>query len=267
MNAEAESRYQFAVRAAQEAGAVALRFFPDTASDEFARQVEHKPDDSPVTVADREAEAYLRKTLLGKYPSDGFLGEETGDQPGGSGFRWVIDPIDGTRSFVRGIPFWATLVGLMYGDECLAGVVVEPSLNNTYRAIRGGGAFKNDKPIRVSRVATLHESILATADINFFDRAGHCDVYLHMATRVQRQRGYGDYFGFVLLAQGSVDAMLDYGVHEWDIAALVPIVREAGGEFTDWEGSLRLDRPDVLATNGRVHSEALRTIATVLSHK
>jgi histidinol-phosphatase len=265
MNAAAESRYHFAVTATQQAGEVAKRYFPDTCSDEFARFVEWKPDSSPVTVADREAEAFLRKTLLTEFPDDGFLGEESGEATSRSGFVWVIDPIDGTRSFVRGIPLWATLVGLLHEGESVAGVVVEPSLGNIYRAIRGGGAFKNDRRIRVSQVNNLKDSILATCDVNFFNQAGCPQVYFEMARRVQRQRGYGDYFGFVLVAQGSCDAMLDYGVHPWDVAALIPIVQEAGGRFTDWDGAARLDRPDVLASNGRVHDEALAVVRAARS--
>src|SRR5262245_24521493 len=133
MNPEFSSRYEFAVAAAQEAGRVARRFFPDTTSAEFARHVEWKDDNSPVTVADRAAEACLREAIRAKFPSDGFLGEESGELPGTSGFRWIIDPIDGTRSFVRGIPLWATLVGLECRGESIAGVVVEPALGNTYR--------------------------------------------------------------------------------------------------------------------------------------
>src|SRR5579884_3713811 len=150
MSPEWKARYELAVTAAEEAGRIARGHFPDIAISEFARQVEWKPDQSPVTIADRQAEEYLRSTLLGKFPLDGFLGEESGDQPGSSGFRWIIDPVDGTRSFVRGIPLWATLVGLEYRDEPIAGVAVLPVLGHTYRALRGDGAFRNDHRIRVS---------------------------------------------------------------------------------------------------------------------
>src|SRR5436190_12108402 len=125
MNSGAQARYDVMIGAAREAGRIALNYYPDLRAAEFAAQVIWKDDNSPVSVADREAEQYLRKTLLGAFPDDGFLGEEFGDQPGGSGYRWVVDPIDGTRSFVRGIPHWATLVGLEYRGEVVAGVAVE----------------------------------------------------------------------------------------------------------------------------------------------
>jgi histidinol-phosphatase len=257
MNAEWQSRYEFAVAAAQEAGKIALGYFPDTTATDFAKRVEIKPDSSPVTIADREAELHLRSVLLGHFPTDGFLGEEFGEQPGTSGFRWIVDPIDGTRSFVRGIPLWATLVGLEHLGELVAGVVFEPALGNTYRAIRGKGAFKNDRLIRVSTVNRLENAILGTSDFNSFDKAGKVNVFLIVSRCVQRQRGYSDYFGFTLVAQGSIDVMLDYGVHPWDIAAIVPIIEEAGGVFSGWSGAKTVHRPDVIATNGLLHSTAL----------
>src|SRR5262249_11476784 len=135
MNPEWKSRYEAAVEAAQQAGKLALGFYDTNLA------VEWKQDESPVTVADRNAEALLRQTLLSEFPDDAFLGEEYGDEPGSSGFRWVVDPVDGTRSFVRGIPIWATLVGLEYKGEQIAGVAVLPALGDTYRALRGDGAY------------------------------------------------------------------------------------------------------------------------------
>src|SRR5437870_995177 len=151
LNPEWRSRYDLAVRAARQAGQLALGYFDTDLT------VEWKQDHSPVTVADREAEALLRTTLLGAFPRDGFLGEESGDTPGTSGFRWIIDPIDGTRSFVRGIPIWGTLVGLEYRGEQIAGVVEVPALGLTYRALRGDGAYRNHRRIGVSNVSVLAE--------------------------------------------------------------------------------------------------------------
>src|SRR5207302_4633984 len=133
--------------------------------------VEWKADHSPVTLADQGAEQMLRATLLGKFPRDGFLGEESGDTPGASGFRWIIDPIDGTRSFVRGIPIWATLVGLEYKSELIAGVVEVPTLGHTYHALRGNGAFRDGTRIRVSDVARLDESMLFYSSLSWFIKA------------------------------------------------------------------------------------------------
>jgi histidinol-phosphatase len=262
MNAEWQSRYDLAVTVAQQAAKMALRFFPDTLSANFARHVDSKPDASPVTNADREAELHLRSSLLGRFGNDGFLGEEFGEIIGSSGFRWIVDPIDGTRSFVRGIPLWATLVGLEYRDEMIAGVIVEPVFGNTYRALRGDGSYKNDKRIHISNVDLLKNAILGTSDFNSFDQAGHADIYEEMSRQVQKQRGYGDYFGFVLVAQGSIEMMLDYGVHPWDVAAIIPIIEEAGGIMTAWDGKMPLNRPDVLASNGLLHSAALEWLQT-----
>src|SRR6516165_4856298 len=152
MNPEWCSRYEVAIAAAQQAGQLALGHF-DTGI-----TIEWKQDHSPVTLADKGAEALLRSLLLGKFPQDGFLGEESGDTPGSSGYRWIIDPIDGTRSFVRGVPIWGTLVGLDYKGESLAGAVSVPAMGLIYRALRGEGAFRNDRPIRVSVVNSLSEA-------------------------------------------------------------------------------------------------------------
>src|SRR5262249_59871718 len=145
MNADWRNRYEVALDAAFQAGRFALQPFDQDVA------VQWKPDRSPVTVADQGAEQLLRKTLLDKFPRDGFLGEESGAVEGTSGYRWIIDPIDGTRSFVRGVPIWATLVGLEYKGEPIAGVAYLPAMNQTYRALRGDGAYRDDRSIQVSK--------------------------------------------------------------------------------------------------------------------
>jgi len=251
MNPEWRARYELAVEAAQQAGQLALRYYDTDVT------VEWKHDKSPVTVADREAEALLRSTLLRAFPQDGFLGEESGDTPGASGFRWIIDPVDGTRSFVRGVPLWATLVGLEYKDEQIAGVAVVPALGNTYRALRGDGAYRDGRRIHVSDVGTLAEAHLFYSSISWFVKAGCQDAFLKLAAQTQRQRGYGDFYGFVLVAQGSGDVMFEHGCHAWDLAALQVIVEEAGGRMTAWDGKPDIHRPDVIASNGKLHDTIL----------
>jgi histidinol-phosphatase len=260
MNPDWIARYDLAVRTAQEAGRIALNFFPDTKAAEFAAQVIWKADNSPVTVADRNAEKHLRKVLLSAFPGDGFLGEEFGDQPGTSGFRWIVDPIDGTRNFVRGVPHWATLVGLEHRGEPIAGVVVEPVINRTFRAVKGGGAFRDDVPIRVSPIDRLDDAVLFYSSLSWFERAGKRDVFLKLMTQTQRQRGFGDYYGHVLVAQGSGELMIEHGVHPWDVAALKVIVEEAGGRFTDWGGTPTIHSTDVVASNGKLHDVALKIL-------
>ncbi len=251
MNPEWRSRYELAVEAAHKAGQLALRYF------DGSFQVEWKADCSPVTVADREAEQLLRQTLLGAFPGDGFLGEEFGDTPGSSGFRWIIDPIDGTRNFVRGIPLWATLVGLEYREEVIVGVADVPALGHTYRALRGDGAYRNDGRIRVSDVADLSRSMLFYSSLSWFLKAGRQEAFLELTRRTERQRGFGDYYGHVLVAQGSGEVMIEHGVHAWDVAAIQPLVEEAGGRFSDWSGQPNIHSPDVLISNGKLHDEVL----------
>src|SRR5262245_59608371 len=218
MNPEWRARYELAVDVARQAGQVALRYY------ETVLNVEWKQDRSPVTVADREAEAVLRTKLLGAFPADGFLGEESGDTPGSSGFRWIIDPVDGTRSFVRGVPLWATLVGLEYRGEQIAGVAEVPALRQTYRALRGDGAFRDDRRIHVSTIDRLDEAHVYYSSISWFIKGGCDKQFLDLVTRTQRQRGFGDCWGFLLVAQGSGEIMIEHGVHAWDLAALKPIV-------------------------------------------
>ncbi len=254
MNPEWKARYEEGVRAAQAAGKIALQYF------DAGVAVETKADLSPVTVADRNAEQTLRKHILRFFPDDGFLGEEFGDTPSQTGYRWILDPIDGTRSFIRGIPIWATLVGLEYRGEMIGGIVYNPVWNQTHRALRGDGAFRDDRRIRVSDVAELNKSLISYSSFGFFKAAGRQDAFTELLAKTDRSRGYADYYGFVLVAQGSVDLMADHGVHEWDIAGLQVIVEEAGGKMTDWSGGHDLKRPDVLATNGRVHEAALEIL-------
>jgi histidinol-phosphatase len=261
MNADWRTRYELAIEAAQEAGRIGLKYYPDIDSAAFSSRVEWKEDHSPVTLADREAEAVLRARLLGAFPHDGFLGEESGDTPGSSGFRWVIDPIDGTRSFVRGIPIWATLVGLEYRGEALAGVAFVPPLGHVYRALVGDGAFRDNRRIQVSTIGKLADAQLFYSSLSWFAKANREAEFLNLARRTQRQRGFGDFYGFLLVAQGSGELMVEYGVHRWDVAAIKPIVEEAGGRFSDWDGQPSLDRPDVIASNGLMHEEALRLLS------
>jgi histidinol-phosphatase len=255
MNPDWRARYETAVSAARAAGQLALRYY------ESQLEVEWKEDLTPVTVADREAEALLRGTLLGRFPDDGFLGEESGDKPGGSGFRWVIDPIDGTRSFVRGVPLWGTLVGLEYHGEQIAGVADAPALGQTWRALRGDGAYRNDRRIHVSDVSELGQAYLFYSSVSWFVKVGKQELFLNLAARTLRQRGYGDFYGFVLVAQGSGEVMFEHGCHPWDLSALTALVQEAGGRFTNWQGRTDIHSSDVVASNGRLHDEVLRLLA------
>lgn len=253
MNPEWRSRYELAVDVARKAGDLAKSYF------DGSFEVIIKDDMSPVTVADRKAEELIRAEVSRHFPTDGFLGEEFGDQPGESGFRWVIDPIDGTKSFIRGIPLWGTLVGLEYRGETIAGAVYAPGLNQLFHALRGNGAYRDQKRIRVSDVAHLSQSLLCYSSISWFRLNNKEAAFLDLAAKTDRQRGYGDFLGFLMVAQGSAEFMIDHGVHAWDVAALIPIVEEAGGRMTNWAGEVTIHSPDVLASNGPLH-EAARSV-------
>lgn len=255
MNPDWRSRYDAAVAITQQAGRHALRYFDNNVA------VEWKRDATPVTVADREAEALLRGVLRTAFPHDGFLGEEHGEELGTSGYRWIIDPIDGTRNFIRNIPIWGTLVGLEYHDEPIAGVIDVPALGQTYRALRGDGAYRGERRIRVSDVDRLADATIFYTSLSWFEKAGRRDDFFDLVMRTQVQRGFGDFYGHMLVAQGSGELMVEHGVHVWDVAAILPIIEEAGGRFTDWDGNRTIHRPDVLISNGKLHDEVLRILS------
>lgn len=251
MNQDWRSRYELAVEVARQAGNLAKKYF------DSGFEVEWKQDQSPVTVADKKAEELIRATIKKHFPHDGFLGEEYDDEPSTSGYRWVIDPIDGTRAFVRHIPIWGTLLGLEYKDDPIAGVAYAPALGNLWRGLRGDGAYRDDRKIRVSDVKQLDQAYMSYSGVSWFKKAGHLDRFIELSNSTERARGLGDFYGFMLVAQGSVDVMVDHGVHAWDVAALVPIVEEAGGTFTDWSGNRTIHSTDVVASNPALHRPLL----------
>src|SRR5947209_5985497 len=209
MNPDWRARYELAVEAAERAGEIARGYFPEGDPADFAAHVEWKPDRSPVTAGDRAAEAFLRNRLINAFPADGFLGEEYGEKPGDSGFRWVVDPIDGTRNFMRGLPLWGTLVGVEYRGEAVAGAAVMPALGHTYRALRGDGAFRNGRRLRVSDAATLDDAILVCSSLSGFAKVGREAQFLELVHRTQRQRAFGNFYGFVLIAEGAAEIMAE----------------------------------------------------------
>ena len=251
LNPDWRTRYDLAVEAARKAGDLARSYYESTF------EVEHKIDSSPVTIADKNAEKLVRDAVTAAFPNDGFLGEEFGDQPGTSGFRWVIDPIDGTKSFIRHVPIWATLIGLEYRGEQIGGVVYIPVFGMMYRRLRGDGVYMNERRVRVSNVGNLADASLCYSSMGWFARAGREQVFHNLYKQTKRQRGHGDFYGFVLVAEGAADIMIEHGVHPWDVAATKAIVEEAGGRFTDWRDTPTIHTPDVLATNGLLHADVL----------
>lgn len=230
----------------------------------FQRQVtvDTKADRTPVTIADREAEQFLADFLLQAFPDDGILGEEFGERSGSSGYRWVVDPIDGTRSFVRGVPLYGVLVGLEDPKgEPVVGAVCFPALGDLVVAGRGEGCFWNGRRVRVSTVADLSEACVAYTDEECSSETGTLEVCRKVRERVGVVRGWGDCYGHVLVATGRVEAMLDPVLADWDCVALLPVVEEAGGVFTDWRGQRTARGKSAVSTNAALGAQLRELIA------
>ena len=223
--------------------------------------VETKPDLTPVTEADRAVERAIRDRLASVRPDDAVVGEEYGaSEHPGTERRWIIDPIDGTKSYVRGMPTWSTLIALALGDEVSVGVVSAPALPRRWWAARGGGAFADGRRIRVSAVPGLADAMMTWSGIEDWDAIGRFDAILELGRKCWRTRGVGDAWQYMLVAEGAAEIALDPEVKIWDLAALQVIVEEAGGRFTDFAGVSRPDGGDGIATNGLVHEAALTII-------
>jgi histidinol-phosphatase len=216
--------------------------------------VRTKADQSPVTEADVRAEEAIRAVLSERFPTYGFYGEETGKHSTGAESVWLVDPIDGTKSFVRECPFFSTQIALMRGGRLVLGVSSAPAYGELAWAEQGCGAYLNDRPIRVSAIADLAAAIVSTGNLKTMSRTAQWGRLGSLIGRVNRIRGYGDFVHYHLLARGSLDVVIESDVNILDIAALTVIVREAGGTFTDLAGNdVTLDTTTVLATNGRLH--------------
>jgi histidinol-phosphatase len=227
--------------------------------------VQSKPDMTPVTDADLAAEESLRGVLRRARPRDAMLGEEFG-KTGMSPRCWIIDPIDGTKNYVRGVPVWATLVGLMAEGEVTVGVVSAPALGRRWWAARDGGAWTGRSltkaaPCRVSEVTRLEDASFSYSDLETWEQAGRLDAFLGLARSVWRTRAYGDFWSHVLVAEGAVDISAEAVVSLWDLAALQIIISEAGGCFTDLSGMPSPDGGNVVCSNGHLHDEVLGLLA------
>jgi len=229
--------------------------------------VETKPDLTPVTEADRAVEQAFRERLAAARPADSVIGEEYGTSTApGATRRWIVDPIDGTKNYVRGVPVWATLVALQEDDEMTIGVVSAPALHRRWWGSQGAGAFVDDgltdhaRRLRVSAVRELDDAQLCFAGLEDWRAVGRLDALLGLADRCWRTRGYGDFWGYMLVAEGAVEIGLDPVVSVWDLAAPLMVVQEAGGRFTDLGGRPTADGGDAIATNGLLHEAALAIV-------
>ena len=232
-------------------------------------RVESKPDLTPVTDADRAVEQALRSTLARARPRDSVLGEEFGrsEAAAGPGSRhWVIDPIDGTKNFVRGVPIWGTLIALLEGDTPVAGLVSAPALGRRWWGATGLGAFAGKHQhaatrIGVSRVGRLADASFCYSSFTGWAEIGRLEPMVELTLQSWRSRAYGDFYGYMLLAEGALDVMVEPELSLWDVAALIPIVTEAGGQITDLNGRTPADKTASIATNGLLHETILTALA------
>jgi histidinol-phosphatase len=221
-------------------------------------EVETKSDASPVTIADKEAELVIRERIKRDYKSHSIMGEEGGLETGDAEMRWIIDPIDGTKSFIRGVPLYGTLVALEIAGVASVGAVYLPVQNEMLYAAKGMGAFLNGRVARVSSTKRLEEATLLTTSSESCRKRG--SQYDNLASRVQLVRGWGDCYGYVLLATGRADIMLDAGMNVWDCAPMQPILEEAGGHFTTWAGVPTIHGSDAVGTNDALHGQVLELL-------
>ncbi|MFV1969127.1 MAG: histidinol-phosphatase [Pirellulaceae bacterium] len=229
--------------------------------------VERKSDNSPVTRADREAEQLMRAAITDRFPRDAIVGEEFGEQPGTSGFTWVLDPIDGTKSFICGVPLYAVLVGIVYDRIGVAGVILIPGLDECVYASQGRGAWyvQGDAEPRAARVSTrerLSDGLFVTSQIDSFAECGARDVYERLEQTAYITRTWGDAYGYLLVATGRAEVMVDPLMNVWDAAAIQPVIVEAGGSFTDWRGEPTIYHGEGVATNAHVRDEVLAITRT-----
>jgi histidinol-phosphatase len=232
-------------------------------------RVESKPDLTPVSDADQAVEKALRSTLARTRPRDGVLGEEFGTTPAAAGpghRQWVIDPIDGTKNYIRGVPIWATLIALMEGDHPVVGLVSAPALGRRWWGGLGHGAYAGKRagsasPIKVSGVRRIADASFCYSSLSGWEETGRLSAILDIIRQSWRSRAYGDFYGYMLVAEGAVDIMVEPELSLWDLAALIPIVTEAGGTFTDLTGRTGPGGGSAVATNGKLHEDVLARLA------
>jgi histidinol phosphatase-like enzyme (inositol monophosphatase family) len=258
-----EDRLDFARAIAKEAGDLTLTHYRRR-----GLPVQTKRDGTPVTIADQEAERRLRALVESRYPHDAIMGEEFGDKPGtppASGFRWVFDPIDGTKSFVCGVPLYGTMVACLKDDQPLLGVINMPALGEMVSAAAGLGCWLDRdglprEPARVSAVNDLAEAVFVYTAPEVYTQASRWDLFHRLSHATRLSRGWSDCYGCVLVATGRADLWVEPTVALWDVAAALPIIEEAGGRYTDLTGRRDVATGSCLATNGLLHDGAMRVV-------
>ncbi len=254
-------RLKFAVAIAQEAGDITLKYFR---RDDL--KVDRKSDASPVTIADREAEQYLRERIAKRYPGDAIFGEEFGHQSGSTVYTWTLDPIDGTKSFIHGIPLYSNLVAVLQNDNPLIGVINVPALGESVYAAKGTGCWyiargtAEPRPAHVSKIARLADSLFVTSEVQNFEKLRKqdtLDVFIKLQQAARLTRTWGDAYGYLMVATGRAELMIDPEMSLWDSAPLQTVIEEAGGCFCDWQGNPTIHSGESIATNRLITEEVL----------
>ena len=246
----------FAAQTAHEAGRLTLGYFRTG-----EMRTEFKPDDTPVTAADREAERLIRARIGAKYPGHTVVGEEYGAEEGtDASHRWIVDPIDGTKAFVRGVPLYGVLIGLEIEGTCEIGAAYFPALDEMVYAATGEGCYCNGRRTRVSSAETLKGGILSFTDAATFEEHGREEAFRRLRGAAGGSRGWSDAYGHALVATGRIELMLDPVMNPWDCAPFPPILREAGGYFGDWSGNETIQAGEALSTPSTLLPEVLRLI-------
>lgn len=253
-NESLERLREFAAELAWNAGRVTMRYFQTDLTPEL------KADQSPVTIADKESERLMRELIEARYPTHSILGEEEGETRAGASFRWILDPIDGTKTFVRGVPMYAVLVGLEREGVPVVGAINIPPMGEMLHAAHGLGCTWNGRQARVSATSNLAEALLLSTDTEAMGHYNRAEAYRRLAEATKMQRTWGDAYGYALVATGRAELMLDPVMSIWDCAALFSVLQEAGGTFTDWQGTPTINANEGLATNGALLEETLRLI-------
>lgn len=250
MTSESTLLLEAVIDVAKLAGRKAVSYFGQTPA------VELKSDGSPVTIADRNAEEAARAWISTRFPADGIRGEEFGETNPRARRTWIVDPIDGTKSFIHGVPLWGTLIAVCEGHHVLAGAAFFPALDEMVAAVIGGGAWHNGARCHVSNVASISDSLVLTTDTRFGATPDRQHGWERLSDRASLARSWGDCYGYLLVATGRAEVMIDPILADWDAAAVLPVITEAGGVFTDWNGRETAFGGSAVATNRGVAVEA-----------
>ncbi|NCF64731.1 MAG: histidinol phosphate phosphatase [Chloroflexi bacterium] len=243
---------EFALDAVWQAGHITLGYF------QTALDAHRKTDNTPVTIADQKAEQKLRQMIAEYWPGHGILGEEFGQSPSNSPYTWIIDPIDGTKSFISGVPLYSNLLALTDGERTLIGVAHFPALGETIYAMRGQGCYWNGRRAHVSAVDSLADAVLLTSGLNYFGKKA--PAWQRLVDSTYTQRTWGDAFGYFLVATGRAEVMVDPAMYIWDSAPFQVILEEAGGTFTDWRGTSTIHAYESVATNKILFDQVMSVI-------